>query len=84
MVNREMTVSSISAIRRINVENMVEPAELHTLNPVLLYRMVSTCLTEYTSIARGILPPEIHDLLENLDFVRDQLVRSDTTATPTG
>ena len=40
------------AIREINVTSMMEPSEQHTLNPVLLHRMVEDCISQTVFFSR--------------------------------
>ena len=61
------------AIREINVTSLMEPSEQHTLNPVLLYRMVEDCISEYSGIVRGTVPEVITQLFDKLEYRKEQI-----------
>ena len=72
-IRRVASIYICSAIREINVTTLVEPAEQHTLNPVLLYRMVEYCISRYSAIVAGTVPDQITQFFEQIQFKQEQL-----------
>ena len=72
-IRRIVSIYICAVIREINVTCLVEPAEQHILNPVLLFRMVEDCTSQYNDIIRGTVPEKITALFDGLTFRQEQL-----------